>query len=809
VGGAVVEKKRQKFTSPEGRIYYWDKKTPPTQEDKDAIVAYNDSLNEHPNPGTQYDHPIGPTKRPTDAPRDHVTGQMDKILRKQGITNFELVPSRNGEVILKTPIGSFAGEPNKVLQDFSKARAHAANERLANAQTDQYLNPDSEKPIPQLSKAEREKRVNDKQVKDVFKGASHTGGIFEAVGQQIKAGSNPDSPLNKEIAKIGDKLQPALQATFADSPGAKVASTIPGSKPLVKKLNDVQGSLVNPVQMLQSTDALARDPVGTAVDTGLAINNIWRSNDVNGKPVSIEDRVDGVVALVGTAMAAESLYKGLKAKMIDPALEKRALKRLAEHGLEPPATEPIKSTPKVAPETAKVTGELPKEAPKTSVVEPAKKSGLSNHSQTAALAEEFGFEPVSKSGTTLKEAQKTAVETGVFDRAEKLAHEALTKKKVFTDVEQVAVAMKGTELKTQFERAGEQLDKAIESGKGVEEARAHYDDLHGRLETVADAIDKSGSEWGRAGNARKIILNEVDPTDTFTMERKFKRESGRAPNEAEKAQIKALADENKALQDKLTAKEEEFAKLQAGDVVKSTRRVKRAPAEIHAEIDDLLKQYHENKREGTTIGAMPRLDIWAKQAPIIAKLANNYIQLGIQALPELVAKIKSHFPDLTDREVHDAIAGNYPKPPKKEVSEVAKVKGQVKQEARLESKLADLTEQLDTGNVRPPQSKQYKQATREIEDLRAKVKLAQGKARQYLANQRPQSFIDKTRTIIRRGGLPTRSPVFRMSSRTRWSALRATLARELRQQQTVSSSPSFARPRGPLLWGGLSRGPSK
>lgn len=206
--------------------------------------------------------------------------------------------------------------------------------------------------------------------------------------------------------------------------------------------------------------------------------------------------------------------------------------------------------------------------------------------------------------------------------------------------------------------------------------------------------------------------------------------------EVEKVEIKeeydALMKAHDALKAHSIKLQQENAKLKAEKFTSEEKKKKRAEkreankkglAEQRKVIIDDIKKKWNDAGKGTLYAVpIPFAPQISAIAPDVIKLARNFIQDGIETLPELVDKIHSVFSGddkliIEKKDIIDILAGVYNKerPSKSEVS--AKLR-----DLRIEAELIKRYEDLTNGIVRPKNKKEQLEQRREIKELKDKIK---------------------------------------------------------------------------------------
>lgn len=315
---------------------------------------------------------------------------------------------------------------------------------------------------------------------------------------------------------------------------------------------------------------------------------------------------------------------------------------------------------------------------------------------------------------------------------------------------------------------------ATESRKAIEAAHT----------ANTEALDKAGTVWGRAGQARQKLAAE--DYSAINLNRRYAVANGgeEAPaavrqkladlsSQLEAAQARAVAAEEKAQQlqaSRLIAEEQR----QTGKASRSGARAK-SKAQLEAEYKDLGAQL----RAATHVQA----NLNPEQVAVLARQVRNRVQAGVTNLGELVDTIytdaKPFISDLEPRDVRDVIAGAG-QTPKATRSQLTKDLARLKSQSKLLNKLDDVYEGLGL-----PAAAKRAAPSPEVAALREKLGQVTEdlKLKPALSDQqrltRIQRALETRIERVERGILPARRA--RVSS-PEVEALRKTLEQKLEEE---------------------------
>jgi len=195
-------------------------------------------------------------------------------------------------------------------------------------------------------------------------------------------------------------------------------------------------------------------------------------------------------------------------------------------------------------------------------------------------------------------------------------------------------------------------------------------------------------------------------------------------------EIKAAKD---ALDDKVNKLEAENAKLKAEKAIKKVAaeakksEKKDYKSERQQILKDIADKWKKSSKENLGASLVPYAKELAAIAPDVLRFVKNIVEEGVEKLPDVIKAVHTHLkdfiPHITEKDVHDIIAGEYnaKKPTRNELQEKI-------YNLKLEAKLINKLEALESG-VQPKNERQRIKRNQEIEDLRKKIKDLQGDTR--------------------------------------------------------------------------------
>jgi len=341
------------------------------------------------------------------------------------------------------------------------------------------------------------------------------------------------------------------------------------------------------------------------------------------------------------------------------------------------------------------------------------------HADTEKIYEEMGISRrvprPTKDDVKLESEADDLIKKG-YDFVGK-AHRVLDTDEGFTDTEQVAFSKMVGALKAKLNH--------------MDISDPEFDRLQDMRELLSRASDKVGSEEGAAFRARRLfVLNDESLSDYIQQEKDALGVD--ELTDQQKADVKAQYDDIKQKQADYEAKikdlEEENAKLKAQNEIKKSGSKKGVSKKSHAdyvkERKDILADMRADllkvaKGEGGLTASVPGVAQLTAIAPHVGKLMKSLLEEGIDKLEDVVKSIHSDLkdilPGITEKDVHDIIAGEY-NPKKATKNELAAKARDLKDEAALLNRLG----QLQRGEE-PKNEKKKVERNKQITNLKKQI----------------------------------------------------------------------------------------
>jgi hypothetical protein len=441
------------------------------------------------------------------------------------------------------------------------------------------------------------------------------------------------------------------------------------------------------------------------------------------------------------------------AKKTVPNLQKKAMELYARDGVhpadltsdaarravdEPPSDNPMEVMNKIDNELRGIPGKTPEAATESAPKESTKttpetvpapvgegETGIKNETTEAERAER-GMSPVEVEArqTPAFDAGKKAVDEGKIDpRA--LAKELSDNPRPHTDEEAAALLYDRMKLQNEHAIAMNTIESARESGDEAMEARgkAQLDKVEDAMNVNDEAARRSGTETGRALNARRMMIKQDYSLANVLQRARVASPDGQVSPELRnnlETLTKQLGEANKRLDDYEETKRQQAAE-RAVEKIKirkglEERTGKRAASKEDRKVkrNDIYKQL--NAELMGQFSANPMLN--PKLYELFGKLAVSHIEDGMTTIEQIVDEIHSNLQErgISKREIRDYISG-YGR--KVELSQ-DQIKVQLR-EARAQGRLLSALEDAEAGERPEKSGLQREPASARVLELRQQV----------------------------------------------------------------------------------------
>lgn len=336
------------------------------------------------------------------------------------------------------------------------------------------------------------------------------------------------------------------------------------------------------------------------------------------------------------------------------------------------------------------------------------------HSQTKETASEFSFEGYEPAPETFDEWDKEAmslIESGY-------------------DIEGLIKRLEEGKLPTNIEQ------RIMGFYLATQEAAVEKDPSKENLETLMRAVHASdvggGRLVGQSLAARKGFRVRDNSLAGFFIGDEEANEAPLTDNQRKEVvdEYNKIQDAQRLYEEKIISLEKENARLRAEKELskekKSSTKSKKTHSEYVSERKEILTSIKDKLKaartgeSGLTAVPVPYAKELFVIAPDVMKLTRSLLSEGVSKLDEIVREIHSSIKDsidgLTEKDIHDIIAGDYntPRPTRREINKSIV-------DLRTEAKLINRLSELNEGSV-PKTEKAERERNREIESLKKQIK---------------------------------------------------------------------------------------
>lgn len=291
------------------------------------------------------------------------------------------------------------------------------------------------------------------------------------------------------------------------------------------------------------------------------------------------------------------------------------------------------------------------------------------------------------------ESASEAKSRGLDRDALEIADQVLKAERPISTAEHAGMTLKATELIKEYERTIAEASDLIEKGEigAAETARL-------RSEVTLDQLDKltEATKLGRREAARTTSIGRMRvDAETYELAPTMQRArvaKGKKLTPKETATIEKVVKANSELETKLQALEKEFdatkaerdklaAERETAREVAKAEIVSKAAKKTSANLADRADAKKRLLAIGFRVNEITGIGVEALYQ--VGRLASTYIKEGVNTLDAVVAAVRKDVPDLSARDVYEALNTRNPSKQAKARNEVQQRIGQMKTQARL------------------------------------------------------------------------------------------------------------------------------
>jgi len=479
------------------------------------------------------------------------------------------------------------------------------------------------------------------------------------------------------------------------------------------------------------------------------------------------------------AAVREELAKS-KDKASEPAAKKKDEPKPAKVAEDKPAN-PAESAPKTEQPTtaAQVIEKLAKESPqipdterateedhdRTKRARPGDTVGL-NKKEIKQIRKDMDLGELPEDERRAWEGRlDNAKAKGVDRDADLIAKSVNSRPRAVTDDEHAGMVLRAAQLQNLHEEKLKQIDELVKTGdkKGIKSLQADINTIQKSLDELTAASDMAGREAARALSIRRMRINR-ESFRLSSLIQQARALKGKDISSKRRARITDVAGKIETLESELKTLNERYQKLEdasaqkvAGTVVQeAAEQVKKRRKKTGLKAKrEAIKSELKNSYKGKVLdisGLAP------EAARLIGMLAINYVQDGATTIKEVIEKVRTDVPELTDRDIWDSIAGRSKGETRRVRSEVSKRISDLKSQARLLAGIDDGVKGIfpETGGKAEP-SKTVKELQARLDVMRESDRIIQriddalsGKIRQAKPGTKIPLVLDFLRTELKK-----------------------------------------------------------
>lgn len=338
--------------------------------------------------------------------------------------------------------------------------------------------------------------------------------------------------------------------------------------------------------------------------------------------------------------------------------------------------------PPILPQSILPTIELPKPEPLA-----LKKTSIQQ------IREHINKQPLSDfEKRSFQQSLDKTIAENVSENALTLSEEILRTNRPITDTEHVGMTLKATELMNDYDVSVAKGSDLIERGD-LEGARLETERrtiISDQLDKLTQASDLGGREVARSLSVRRMRINREDYT-IANIVKEARVVKGTRLSEKETSKLEELGKKQLEVEKKLQEaliendkKQAEIERLAALNITKGEFAKAKAKKQF-TKMDKIITERQDIKKQLVGMGLRVNdiTGLTAEGSYLVGKLAVNYIKEGAVNLSEVIDSVKGDLPDITEREIYQALNARNPKAQAKARSEAVTRVSNLKIQSRL------------------------------------------------------------------------------------------------------------------------------
>jgi len=367
-------------------------------------------------------------------------------------------------------------------------------------------------------------------------------------------------------------------------------------------------------------------------------------------------------------------------------------------------------------------------------VTPEKIVGL-NEAENADMRRRFNLDKLPEGDVkTFVQAASEAKTRGLDKSALETADEVLKAKRPISDAEHAGMTLKAAELMKQYEASVSEISDLLQKGDigAADVARSRAEATLNQIDKLTDATRRGRREVARAMSIGRMRVDSESMELAPVMQRARVAKGGKLTPE-ETAKVEALVESYSKLESRLKQMEKKYDdtraerdRLEAEQV--TAREAKKARIEAATQ---RRRVTIETEREGikkriAAIGLRVNdvTGVGVEGTYLIGRLAATYIKEGTVSLDAVVRSVRADVPDLTARNVYEALLARNPDHQRRGHQDVVRRIGQMKTQARLLLEIEQAEKGIfdrPAGKKREPSAPAIQALQKQLRDLRTQA----------------------------------------------------------------------------------------
>ncbi|MDD5353484.1 MAG: hypothetical protein PHS93_10010, partial [Candidatus Omnitrophica bacterium] len=282
------------------------------------------------------------------------------------------------------------------------------------------------------------------------------------------------------------------------------------------------------------------------------------------------------------------------------------------------------------------------------------------------------------------------------------ADEIIRTKRLVGDAEHAGMVIKAKKLKDEYNDLTKDIAELVDKGNepAVNLAKTRREIVFDQIDKLTEASDLGGTELGRALSIRRMKI-AGEENDLVSIMQRAKATKGSKLTEQETAKLEELAKKYEQSEKELAELRDKYDKMEIERdkaIAERVTNIEKRRAKISSKATEartkILKEREDIKKQIALLGFRVNdvTGLTAEGSYLVGKLAINYIKEGAVNLNEVVSKVLSDLPELTDRDVYRALSSKDPRRQARARNEAQKRVTQIKRHALALERLKNAEE---------------------------------------------------------------------------------------------------------------------